>query len=278
MDIWYVWKPNMLESIKASLTYSVDTGVKPINETMEEGNILRKYTGQSAEHLMTLHNGRLTRDHFVLDKQGFEFVDHNTTVTNFYDLDELKTIYYPEMEKLIKDTSGAARVVVFDHTIRAGDENERIKRQVREPVHRVHNDYTEWSGPQRVRDILPDESDVLIKNRFAVIQVWRPICKIIEADPLAICEASSLSPEDLILSERRYPDRIGETYQVAYNANHHWYYFPGMTSDEVLIFKVYDSEKDGRARFTAHTSFSDPTSPPNANPRESIEIRTLAFF
>ena len=268
----------MLESIKASLTYSVDTGVKPINETMKEGNLLRKYTGQSAEHVMTLYNGRSIKDQFVLDNQGFEFVEYKTKVSDFYDQNELKSIYYPEIEQLIKDTSGASRVLVFDHTIRAGDENERIRNQLREPVYRVHNDYTEWSGPQRVRDLLPDEADNLLTNRFAVIQVWRPICKIIEADPLAICEASSLLPGDLILSERRYPDRIGETYQVAHNSNHQWYYFPKMTRDEVIIFKVYESELDGRARFTAHTSFSDPTSPPNATPRESIEIRTLAFF
>ena len=268
----------MLEYIKACLTYSVDNGVKPVNETMEQGNLLRKYSGQSEEHLMTLYNGRLIKEKFVLDNQGFEFVVYNTRVVNFYDENELKTIYYPEMEQLIKNISGATRVVVFDHTIRAGDEAERVKRQLREPIHRVHNDYTEWSGPQRVRDILPDEADNLLKNRFAVIQVWRPICEIIEADPLAICEASSLSVGDLILSERRYPDRIGETYQIAYNSNHRWYYFPMMTRDEVLIFKVYESEKDGRARFTAHTSFRDPTSSANANPRESIEIRTLAFF
>lgn len=266
------------ESIKAHLTYCVDTGVKPVNETVGQGNLQPKYTGMSEKHLVTLYNGRLTQDQFDLDDHGFEFVNHCTGVSDFFDQDELKNIYYPEIEQLIKNTAGASRVVVFDHTIRVGNENERVKRQLREPVHRVHNDYTEWSGPERVRDILPHEANSLLKNRFAIIQVWRPICDIIEADPLAICEASSLLPKDLIVTERRYPDRKGETYQVVFNSGHKWYHFPKMTRAEALIFKVYDSAIDGRARFTAHTSFVDPTTLPNAKPRESIEIRTLAFF
>ena len=81
-----------------------------------------------------------------------------------------------------------------------------------------------------------------------------------------------------MISERRYPDRIGQTYQIAYNAAHEWYYFPRMARDEALVFKVFDSATDGRARFTAHSAFADPTSPPDAAPRESIEMRTIAFF
>jgi hypothetical protein len=108
--------------------------------------------------------------------------------------------------------------------------------------------------------------------------VWRAIRLPIQSNPLAIADARSLASGDLIAAERRYPDRVGETYQIAYNPDHDWYYFPAMRRNEALVFKVYDSKKDGRARFTAHTSFDDPTSPAGAAPRESIEIRTLAFF
>ncbi len=145
-------------------------------------------------------------------------------------------------------------------------------------LRRVHNDYTEWSGPQRVRDLLPDEADDLLRRRFAIVQVWRPIRHPVESFPLAICDARSISPDDFLVSERRYPNRIGQTYAITYNPEHHWYYLPRMQREEALVFKVYDSAKDGRARWSAHTAFEDPTSPPNARPRESIEIRTLAFF
>ena len=110
------------------------------------------------------------------------------------------------------------------------------------------------------------------------VQVWRAIRNPIESDPLGICDARSLAEQDLVISERRYPNRIGQTYQIAYNPNHEWYYFPRMARDEAMVFKVFDSATDGRARFTAHSAFADPTSPQNAAPRESIEMRTIAFF
>ena len=125
---------------------------------------------------------------------------------------------------------------------------------------------------------MPDEADALLRHRFAIVQVWRPIRLPVESFPLAICDARSLPPENLVLSERRYPHRVGQTYAITYNPQHRWYWFPRMRRDEALVFKVYDSLTDGRARWTAHTAFHDPTSRPDARPRESIEIRTLAFF
>ena len=154
----------------------------------------------------------------------------------------------------------------------------RQAKKIREVVSRVHNDYTEWSAPQRVRDILPDEAEDLLKRRFAIIQVWRPIRLPVETHPLAMADAQTLSPNDMIVSERRAPGRIGQTYAIKYSPSHKWYWFPRMRREEAYVFKVFDSMKDGRARWTAHTAFEDPTTPPHARPRESIEIRTLAFF
>src|SRR5262249_38167573 len=131
---------------------------------------------------------------------------------------------------------------------------------------------------QRVRDILPDEAEELLQRRFAIIQVWRPIRHPVETYPLAMADAQTLSPQDMIVSERRAPGRIGQTYAIKYNPEHKWYWFPRMRRDEAYVFKVFDSMKDGRARWTAHTAFEDPTTPPHARPRESIEIRTMAFF
>ena len=264
--------------ITAGLHYTVDTGVTPVNETFGPNNIRRRVTGDNEVREMTIRDGRPSVDEFDLDVTGFEFVAHKTRVKDFFDLDELKRVYYPEVEALIKQVSGASRVVVFDHTLRSGDEAEREAKLVREPVLNVHNDYTEWSGPQRVRDLLPGEADELLKKRFAIIQVWRAINRPIQSNPLAIADARSLAPRDLIRAERRYPNRVGETYRVGYNPDHRWFYFPLMRRDEALVFKVFDSAKDGRARFTAHSSFEDPTTPPDAPARQSIEARTLAFF
>ena len=265
-------------SVTAGIPYTVNTGETLVNETFGPNNIRRRRTGTHHLRPMRIRDGRPLAGRLSLDEHGFLFVEHKTRVADFFDPGQLKAVYYPEVERLIREVSGAARVVLFDHTLRSGDEGEREARLVREPVLSAHNDYTEWSGPQRVRDILPDEAERLLNGRFAIIQVWRAINQPIQSNPLAIADAKSVAFEDLLLAERRYPGRVGQTYRLMYNPNHRWYYFPRMRRDEALVFKVYDSAKDGRARFTPHTSFDDPQSPPGAPPRQSIEARALAFF
>jgi len=265
-------------SVTARIPYTVNTGETLVNETFGPNNIRRRRTGTHDLRPMRIRDGRPLAGRLSLDEHGFLFVEHKTRVADFFDPGQLKAVYYPEVERLIREVSGAARVVLFDHTLRSGDEGEREARLVREPVLSAHNDYTEWSGPQRVRDILPDEAEKLLVGRFAIIQVWRAINQPIQSNPLAIADAKSVAFEDLLLAERRYPGRVGQTYRLMYNPNHRWYYFPRMRREEALVFKVFDSAKDGRARFTPHTSFDDPQSPPGAPPRQSIEARALAFF
>ncbi|MBT3400133.1 MAG: methyltransferase [Rhodospirillaceae bacterium] len=266
------------ETVQADLVYAVDTGETLVNQTMPAGDMSRVVTGTYEMHPRDIRNGRLTRDQFSLDRNGFVFADHPTAMTDFFDKDQLASVYYPEACKLVAEMSGASRVEVFDHTIRSSDEDTRKEKLVREPVHSAHNDYTEVSGPRRVREIFPDEAENLLSRRFAIIQVWRAIRKPIEIDPLTICDARTFRKEDLLRAERRYPDRVGETYRLAFSPGQEWYYFPHMTRDEALVFKVYDSDTSLDARFTPHTSFTDPTSPKDGPPRESIEIRTFAFF
>jgi hypothetical protein len=266
------------KAIEATVNYILNNGEKLFTQTAGPGATDVRTGGTVDPHRVTIHNARLEGERFALDRDGFRFVGHDTKVVDFFNEDEIRKTYYPEMETLVKAESGASRVVVFDHTLRTADDEQREARKIREVVRRVHNDYTEWSGPQRVRDLLPDEADDLLSRRFAIVQVWRPIRHPVESFPLAICDARSISPDDFVVNERRYPNRIGQTYAITYNPDHRWYWLPRMRREEALVFKVYDSSKDGRARWSAHTAFEDPTSPPNARPRESIEIRTLAFF
>lgn len=262
----------------AGLNYIVDNGIKPVNETGGQDGLMRKTTGMFSRHVVPIHDARADRASHSLDTSGFLLADHPTQMRDFFDTSELKSVYYKEMEALIAAQSGARRVHIFDHTLRSGDEADRAARKIREPVKSVHNDYTAWSGPQRVRDILPEEAEALIARRFAIVQVWRAINKPIARDPLCIADARSLAPKDFIAAERRFPDRVGEIYQFVYNPAHRWHWFSNMRRDEALVFKVYDSEEDGRARWGAHTSFEDPATPANAPPRESIEIRAFAFY
>jgi hypothetical protein len=173
----------MIQEVTVHIPYTVDTGEQLVNETFGPNNIRRRRTGTHELKEVTVHNGRLVADRLALDEQGFVFVEHKTKVTDFFDAAQLASVYYPEVERLIKDASGAARVVIFDHTLRSGDEAEREERLIREPVLSAHNDYTEWSGPNRVREILPEEAEALLARRFAIIQVWRPINRPVRSNP-----------------------------------------------------------------------------------------------
>lgn len=264
--------------IAVNLTYAVRGGEAPVNEVAGPGATSRRVAGAYEEHEVMVRNGRASGDSFNLETHGFVFVDHDTQVPDFYDDKAIAGIYYPEMERLILDKTGGRRVHIFDHTLRHSDEATREQRSVREPALSVHNDYTEWSGPQRLRDILPDEAEDLLKNRFAIVQVWRSINTPIESTPLAMCDARSLDVADLITTERRSPGRIGQTYRIAYNPKQEWYWFPRMSRDEALVFKVYDSQADSPSRWTAHSAFQNPSAPAGAPPRESIEIRSFVFW
>ena len=152
---------------------------------------------------------------------------------------------------------------------------------LRGPASRVHVDYTAKSGPQRVKDLLGDaEAARLSASRARIIQinVWRPIRCPVERSPLALADASTVSPADLIATDQVFPDRVGEIYHLAYNPAQRWYYAPQMTPDEILLIKGWDSQADGRARFTPHAAFDLPDTPKDAPSRESIEVRTLAVI
>ncbi|HCP00431.1 MAG TPA: methyltransferase, partial [Rhodospirillaceae bacterium] len=179
---------------------------------------------------------------------------------------------------IVASATRASRVLVFDHTLRVEDEKTRKTKKLREPVRVVHNDYTDTSGPQRIRDLLPpDEAEVALTKRYVYVNVWRSINGAVEEAPLGICDAKSIAEGDMILMDLKYGDRVGEIHRTRYNPNHQWVYFPRMVPDEIILLKCYDSRTDV-ARWTAHTAFDDPTSPADAAPRQSIETRTIAFY
>jgi hypothetical protein len=238
-----------------------------------------EYHAWYADHRMTIRDGRPVADAFSLDREGFVLLKRPTAVADFYD-EGFRGTYNPEVEALVKQQTGAARVVVFDHTIRVQSDDKRREKKVRETVKLAHNDYTEKSGPQRVRDILGDDAEAerRLARRYAFFNLWRPVVGPVLSVPLAMCDARSVAPQDWVIAELVYTDRVGEIYNLAWSEGQRWWYFPRMTIDEVLLFKCFDSARDGRSRFTPHSAFDDPTTPAGAPPRESIETRVVAFF
>jgi len=267
-----------IDFVEADMNYIIDDGIPPVRyvDWPEEEHKAHRPAYESRS--MRIQNGRICGEEFTLPTHGFKLLAKKSTVADFYNERDILQTYYPETEKLIKEQSGAKRVYVFDHTLRTADESRLSERWIRNPVHGVHNDYTERSAPQRVRDFLPDEADELLQCRYGIVQTWRPINKPVESEPLALIDGNTIPQVGFIPYQRIYRDRTGETYHISYSDEHRWYYFPRMTRDEVIVFKVFDTDHSAGVRFTAHSAFSDPTTPPNAGIRESIEMRALAFY
>jgi hypothetical protein len=262
--------------VDGAMNYLADTSIKPVTYNPPPGTGEQRRVGNYGAFRVRVRNARPIASRFELDREGFALVPHDTAVKDFYDEDEVRRVYYKEVERLIKAQTGAEKVVIFDHTIRVAER--AVARGLRAPVQLVHNDYTEKSGPQRVRDLLGDEAAPRLERRFAEYNVWRPIVGPVRMMPLALVDAASIAPGDLVTADLVYRDRTGEIYHGLYNPDHRWFYFPDMNPDEAVLIKCYDSLTDGRARFSLHSAFDDPTTPDDAPPRESIEVRSFAFF
>jgi hypothetical protein len=268
-----------IAAVEGSLNYIEPSSEKPVYYAYEPPAGIPRTTGKFVAHTVSIQNAREVVDNLSLDKQGFQLTHQETAVHDFYDQGEVKATYYPEVERMLKEATGAEKVVIFDHQVRNIELAKRNEKNAREYGKAVHNDYTAKSGPRRVRDHLPPAgAEQRLQHRFAEINVWRPIRGPIESTPLAVCDSRSIEAKDFVPSDLVYRDKVGETYRFTYNPNHRWFYFPRLERNEVILLKCYDSKEDGRARFTAHSAFEDPTSAPDAAPRESIEVRALVFW
>lgn len=267
--------------IKGKLSFAVDTGEKPATYTSEmdpKTGILRT-SGKFETRTVVINNGRDRQDLFELDEQGFKIIEHQSAVSDFFDEIEVTSKYYAECIQLVKEHTGADRVEIFDHTIRIEDPQERNARGVRAPVPTVHNDYTDWSAPERIRQLFPkDEAEQLLKKRYVMVNVWQPLMEPVKTNPLVLCDASSFTMDDMLATDHIYPDRRGETYRVKYNVDLKWFYFPEMRTKEAILIKCFDSQADGRARFSVHGAAELLVNPADALPRKSIEVRTIGFF
>jgi hypothetical protein len=266
-----------LTGIVARINFTQPMAEKPYSYNYEPPSGVAPRNTREETHEIKILDGRAVNDRLSLDREGFVLLRQPTAATNLYDDAEVTSLYYPECERLIREATGATRVVAFDHIARNAALSAKGN-PIKLPASRVHNDYTAWSAPQRVRDLMGAEAEELLKHRFAEINLWRPIRGPLLRSPLALCDARTLAEENLVASELRYPDRTGETYAVTYNPAQRWYYFPKMQADEFVLIRCFDSARSGAARFSAHGAFDDPDSPPDAPPRESIEVRALVFF
>ena len=265
--------------IEAPIRYYVGKSKKIVNYACQPPPGVPRQSGIYDVFRMQVENGRTRQSSLTLDDQGLQLVTHETEVTDFYDPDQVLSVYYLEVEELVKTKLGAEKVVAFDHNVRCALRKKKGDRSISGTTRFAHNDYTLSSGAQRLRDLLGRQKAAeRLKLRVMQITMWRPIRGPIQESPLAVCDARSLEPDDLVDTDLVFEDRTGKIYTVAHNPNHRWIYFPQMQATEALLMKGYDSLDGGQARFTAHTGFDDPTTPIGALARESIEVRTFVFL
>ena len=267
-----------IDSVEARVQYALPTPIKPFSYEYDPPPGMPRRSAEFHSSRILIRDARQLPVRASLDVQAFELRRQPTRVRDFYDPAEVDAVYNPEVEHLLKQATGASSILIFDHTVRGNAAADRNGTAVKEPVHRVHNDYTANSGLRRVRELLPRKTaSRLLKHRVLEINAWRPIRGPLQTRPLAVIDASTMRPEDFIACDLIYRDRVGEIHYVAYSKRHGWYYYPDMQRDEVLLLKCFDSDRQ-RGRTGAHAAFEHPHTPVDAFPRESIETRAFAFF
>jgi len=276
-----------LPAVDAQLTYLAPGDGPTQVRVYPPGSGLATVRPASVQHLVSIRDARPIADRLRLDEHGLALHSRRSAFADFYDEAAVRERYYPEVQSVMQGITGALAVIVFDHNVRSAARAARGESGVRVPVDQVHNDYTEQSGPKRKQEILDaaGRSD-LADRRVAFVNLWRPITGPVLDNPLAVCDARSVSLEDLVATDIHHfgeddltvPRHSGQIYSVRHNPAHGWFYVSGMRPDEVLLLKCYDSRADGRARFTPHTGFRNPACPSEFVPRESIEARTLVVF
>lgn len=264
----------------ATIRYLLPGNEKPVYYASRGGANAALHIGAEFESReVTIHDARRMQPPASLDGEGFTLVPHTSQVNDFYTLESDQEAYEAEIVERVLAASGGTEAMVFDHTLRSDSRDIRGRHLTREPAAVIHNDYTDASAVKRLRDLLPaQEAEARLEHRFAIVNVWRSIAGPVLNSPLALCDASTLEPADLVASERRAKDRTGELELVRWNPAHRWYYYPEMVRNEALLIKTFDSVGDGRARCSIHTAFHNPLAPPDAPARESMESRLLVFF
>jgi len=232
-----------------------------------------------APHAVTIHDVRPIAKELSLEKNSFVFVERPSACRNFYDADEVERVYVPEVKALIAELTGADKVITFGTMTRT---NRKDAAEGNLPAFGAHVDYGDYTVRQFATDVLGQaEAERWLAGRYMLINVWRPI-RVVESAPFAVCDGSSVAASDLCDSEVRgglgdpnRPTLYGHA--VSFNPNQRWYWAPRMCPDELLVFKLYDSDSTA-VQWAAHSAFTHPDIPPDAPPRESIELRTIAFL
>ena len=276
-----------LPSVVADLGYLKPTDERPYHYTFEPPAGVPWQNCENDNRAMRITDARIFCRSPSVHREGFELWDAPSAVTDFGDEKAVVKIYYAEMADLACSVTGGARAYVFDHLVRKREAGRPAltfgrRRENKQPASngRVHNDYTEESGARRPRLVVKDveSAAAIAAGRYSIVNIWRSIGGPIVDTPLAVVDARTVFAADLVASDVHYPGRTGEIYLLTHSPRHRWSYYSAMDRHEALVFKQYDSQVNGVARFTPHAAFDLPDPPADAPLRESIELRCLVVY
>jgi hypothetical protein len=272
-------------SVTARLGYLGASSGRPYDYACEPPSGVAWQNYEADARAVRITDVRTVESKPTLGIQGFELFTAPSAVRDFLDDDAIRRVYYAETAELARRATGAERAYVFDHLVRTREPNtpaltfgRRVQGARPSANGRVHNDYTEASGPRRMKSAVEAIGAEAVEGRFAIVNIWRPIRGPVLDAPLALCDARTVAGHDLVASDVHYATRTGEIYLMRYSSHHRWFYFSAMSPKEALVFKQYDSQRRGVARFVPHAAFDHPDTPPEAPPRESIEARCLVLY
>ena len=269
-------------TVEAALCFVVPQAEKPVFQSAAYTGSDPKIFFKVESRTVKIADIRNSATQPTIERKGFELLRSSTAVTDLNSDEEVANAYYPEIEALLKKRFGASRVVIFDATRRSDSGTGAANPDGRRgPAVRVHVDFTQKSGPQRLKDTIGEaEAKRLSESGARVIQVnvWRPIKGPVLRSPLALADASSIAKEELVATDQVFPDRVGEIYHLAYSPGQRWYYASEMQRDEVLLIAGWDSTDPEGSRCAAHGAFQLTNQDPDSPPRESIEIRTFVII
>lgn len=265
--------------IKGIFNYWDDPGdgSRPEPIIIGKGRITNERPHRGHEFLVIDVNGK--EDQYKLDSHGFQFCRHESQEKCFIDDERVREIYYKECKNLLKEATGSSRIHIFNHKVRRGPTqwhhlgfNNLANRG---PVTKTHVDQSYLGAELRLRNEFPKEADELVKKRYQIINIWRPIETILK-DPIAVADASSVPDADLIGADMTEDGYKGESWVVKYSPQHLWHYKNMMRPEDVLLIKCFDSD-ESVARRSLHSAFED-LEHRDKQSRQSIEVRCLVLY
>ena len=270
-------------SVESSVNYLDDMDELPIfySEKIRDNNL------KLSTHRIEVRDVRAVNNSLSLDREGFRLVPHPTAMRDFRDTEAVQRVYRPEVEELISTITGARKVLATGAVLRWSERSAESGSLINSrPARFVHVDYSRRSFNDfallHLKNAGVEDPEPWLKGRYAAFNIWRVFSPPPQDVPLGICAAPSTRLSDVVvglavIDPPNSPELRFESSLYRYNPQHRWFYFSNMRSDEALVFKAFDSERD-RVQGCPHSGFDDPTCPAGVTPRASVEIRAYAYF